>query len=264
MYISLDILRRATQLVDSLADIDDPARADDLVLPGLAGLIPCDVVVNNVIGLGNALGQMQASDYPAGWLAHADMAAFTAHVHEHPLITYVNETGDDQPVKISDVVSRRQFHHLGIYAEFFRPIRIEHQIGFTLPPRDGLFSAIALNRSRGDFTEDDRAVLSVLTGPLNRAMDRARSRHEARSALDSAVSADGGILTVRELQILDLAAQGRTNIAIARAIDVSPRTVAKHLEHVYRKLGVSSRAAAVYRTTGVAASRPLAEAIIGI
>jgi DNA-binding CsgD family transcriptional regulator len=30
---------------------------------------------------------------------------------------------------------------------------------------------------------------------------------------------------------------------------VSPRTIAKHLEHVYRKLGVSSRAAAVSRIT---------------
>jgi len=255
MYISLDMLRRATQLVDSLADVDDPARADDLILPGLAGLVGCDVVVNNTIGLGAAHGQVRFADYPAGWLGQADIAAFMAHVHEHPLITYINETGDDQPVKMSDVVSRQQFHRLGIYAEFFRPIRIEHQIGFTLPPRDGLFTAIALNRSRGDFTEDHRAVLSVLAGPLNRAMGRARSRHAAHSAL-AAASADGGRLTARELQVLELAAQGRTNNAIARAIDVSPRTVAKHFEHAYRKLGVSSRAAAVYRTAGAGNSRP--------
>jgi DNA-binding CsgD family transcriptional regulator len=44
----------------------------------------------------------------------------------------------------------------------------------------------------------------------------------------------------------------KANTAIARAIDVSPRTVAKHLEHIYRKLGVSSRVA-VYR------ARPLNE-----
>jgi DNA-binding CsgD family transcriptional regulator len=35
---------------------------------------------------------------------------------------------------------------------------------------------------------------------------------------------------------------------------LSPRTVAKHLEHVYRKLGVSGRAAAVSRMT--TAGRP--------
>ena len=55
-------------------------------------------------------------------------------------------------------------------------------------------------------------------------------------------------LTSREVEILELVAAGRTNVAIARALDLSPRTVAKHLEHVYRKLGVSNRAAAVAST----------------
>jgi hypothetical protein len=39
-------------------------------------------------------------------------------------------------------------------------------------------------------------------------------------------------------------------VAIAHALDISPRTAAKHLEHIYRKLGVTSRAAAVARTAG--------------
>jgi DNA-binding CsgD family transcriptional regulator len=248
MYIPLDMLRRATEFVDSLADIDDPAQANDLILPGLAGLVRCDVVVDNEIGLGPAAGQVRVREYPAGWVELADMAAFTAHVPEHPLIRYISETGDNQPVKISDVVSQQQFRRLGIYAEFFRPIGIEHQIAFALPPRDGMLTGISLNRTRGDFTERDRAVLSVLAGPLNHAMDRARRRHSASAALETAVSADLDSLTDRELQVLELAAQGCTNHAIARTLDVSPRTIAKHLEHVYHKLGVTSRAAAVYRT----------------
>lgn len=247
-YISLDLLRRATEFVDSLADIEDPARADDFVLPGLATLVRSDVVVNNEIGIGPATGHLRVSEYPADSLVHADMAAFTANLHEHPLIRHFSETGDNQPVRISDVVSQQQFHRLGIYAEFFRPISIEHQIAFALPPRDSVLTGISLNRARGDFSEEDRAVLSVLTGPLNRAMGRARRRHAASAALETTASADLGRLTDRELQVLELAAQGRTNHAIARTLDVSPRTIAKHLEHVYHKLGVTSRAAAVYRT----------------
>ena len=54
-------------------------------------------------------------------------------------------------------------------------------------------------------------------------------------------------LTDCEIQILRLVADGRTNTAIAHVLEVSPRTVAKHLEHTYRKLGVNNRAAAVSR-----------------
>ena len=65
--------------------------------------------------------------------------------------------------------------------------------------------------------------------------------------------ADPAGLTEREVAILRLVAAGRTNSAIAHELQLSPRTVAKHLEHVYRKLGVSSRAAAVSR---MATGRP--------
>lgn len=44
--------------------------------------------------------------------------------------------------------------------------------------------------------------------------------------------------------MLELVALRRTNPAIAHALDVSPRTIAKHLEHIYRKLNVTNRAAA--------------------
>lgn len=54
-------------------------------------------------------------------------------------------------------------------------------------------------------------------------------------------------LTDRELHVLELVATGKTNQAIAHALRVSPRTVAKHLEHIYRKLDVGNRAAAVAR-----------------
>jgi DNA-binding NarL/FixJ family response regulator len=50
---------------------------------------------------------------------------------------------------------------------------------------------------------------------------------------------------------------GRTNTAIARLLEISPRTVARHLDNIYRKLDVSGRAAAVYRavTEGMVAPR---------
>ena len=54
-------------------------------------------------------------------------------------------------------------------------------------------------------------------------------------------------LTAREREILDLIADGATNTHIADTLRVSPATVRKHLEHVYEKLHVSTRTAAVAR-----------------
>lgn len=52
-------------------------------------------------------------------------------------------------------------------------------------------------------------------------------------------------LTFREAEILMWIARGKTNKEIGIILDTSPRTVNKHLEHIFEKLGVSTRAAAV-------------------
>lgn len=51
-------------------------------------------------------------------------------------------------------------------------------------------------------------------------------------------------LTRRETQVLEGVADGLTNKAIASSLGISEKTVARHLENVFDKLGVSSRAAA--------------------
>lgn len=51
-----------------------------------------------------------------------------------------------------------------------------------------------------------------------------------------------GSLTVREHEVLALVAEGRTSKGVAEALGISSRTVQKHLESIYRKVGVSSRA----------------------
>lgn len=51
-------------------------------------------------------------------------------------------------------------------------------------------------------------------------------------------------LTLRELEVLQWVACGKTNRDIGTILGLSPRTVNKHLEHVYVKLGVETRTAA--------------------
>jgi DNA-binding CsgD family transcriptional regulator len=58
-------------------------------------------------------------------------------------------------------------------------------------------------------------------------------------------------LSVRELEVLTLVARGMTNLQIARRLSISPKTVAKHVEHTLAKLGAGSRTEAAVRATRV-------------
>ncbi len=54
-------------------------------------------------------------------------------------------------------------------------------------------------------------------------------------------------LTSREQDVLRCVAAGKSTAEIARLLWVTPATVSKHLQHVYEKLGVHSRTAALAR-----------------
>jgi DNA-binding CsgD family transcriptional regulator len=247
MYVSLETLRRAVGLVDGLAELEDRADFAGIVLPGLAALVGCDVITYNEIG--PAPSQTRYADYPAGALDPATQPVFAAYVHEHPLVNHYRATGNGEPVMISDFLTQQQFHRLGLYTEFFRGIPVEHQVAISLPGPDQEVIGIAMSRARHDFCDEDRALLSVLRAPLIAALLRARRRRQAGQAYTANGCSGLADLTEREIQILRLVADGHTNASIAHALEVSPRTVAKHLEHIYRKVRVSSRAAAVSRMT---------------
>ena len=82
----------------------------------------------------------------------------------------------------------------------------------------------------------------------------ARSLRDARLAAQQPPARDAGAvrealarryqLTAREVEVLEWVACGKTNRDIGEILGLSPRTVNKHLEHVYVKLGVETRTAA--------------------
>ena len=65
------------------------------------------------------------------------------------------------------------------------------------------------------------------------------------SAIDALIAAFR--LTAREAETLYWVSQGKTNRDIGDILGTSPRTVNKHLEHVFEKLGVETRTAAAAR-----------------
>ena len=77
----------------------------------------------------------------------------------------------------------------------------------------------------------------------------ARALQPARGAGAGAPPPEANPLTDREREVLALVAEGGTNRSVAYALGISERTVKAHLTHVYQKLDVDSRAAAVAEAT---------------
>ncbi len=70
---------------------------------------------------------------------------------------------------------------------------------------------------------------------------------EEKTKVDYAALQQGG-LTSREAEVLHWVREGKTNKDIGTILGASPRTVGKHLERVFSKLGVETRTAAAGRT----------------
>lgn len=71
-----------------------------------------------------------------------------------------------------------------------------------------------------------------------------RTQGEASTTASAAHHPNFFSLTSRETEVLSWIAKGKTNRDIADILGMSPRTVSKHLEHVFEKLGVETRSAA--------------------
>jgi DNA-binding NarL/FixJ family response regulator len=79
---------------------------------------------------------------------------------------------------------------------------------------------------------------------LEEAIQYALSAEEPSATSPSSAPEHPGGLTLREVEVLGLVAEGMTSARIAEELFVSPRTVEAHVASIYHKLGVSSRSAA--------------------
>jgi len=128
--------------------------------------------------------------------------------------------------------------------------------GAPEPAREALEDAADLLDGCGAVYEaaQARLELAAVLRALDRAGDATRHEEQARELLRSLDVplpprvAEQSLLTAREQEVLRLAAQGRSNDAIASELVLSVRTVERHLENVYGKIGVSGRTARVAAT----------------
>jgi DNA-binding CsgD family transcriptional regulator len=190
---------------------------------------------------------------PRSWgRAHEAAVPDRVWFDRHPLLLWFARTGGHAPQSVGRVpLSVASPADRAAYEEVLRPLGAHQQLSIPYRMTSCTYRAFVLARDGADFDESDLHLAARLQ-PAFVALDRHVRLSAAVGAQDVSWEDPRGCLSARELLVLRLLTQGHTADSISRRLESSPRTVHKHLQHIYRKLGVTDRLAAVRTPTAVA------------
>ncbi|MHA6627078.1 response regulator transcription factor [Pseudonocardia sichuanensis] len=171
-------------------------------------------------------------------------------VHEapaqHPILRYYLATGDWRAIQVQEVPEPFAGPAvMGGWREVASPWGSQSQL--ALPVHVGAGSHRAFVMGRADPFTPDEVRLARCLQHLLRGLDRQVAELSRRCGSGVGDVATSLHLTPRELAVLTQLADGLTAGAIGRRLLITERTVHKHLERVYAKLGVRDRLGAVLR-----------------
>lgn len=132
-----------------------------------------------------------------------------------------------------------------------RALDLDQVLALPLPGTVAPITGCLIYRSGADFTEDHLRT-AERAQPLLAAVERQRQlleqwRGSAAPAGEPEERAADCALTPRELTVLLLLTDALTADAIGRRLGISARTVHKHVENIYRKLGTRDRLSTVLK-----------------
>jgi DNA-binding CsgD family transcriptional regulator len=241
--------------LDALGAIAEGTAADGAFarhgLASLPRLVPSELATLSFCDL-DTRHRRVTSDVP-GAISARESAAFDRHFHAHPLLRAHGRNPQASTRRMSDLVRAQDFRRSALYNEYYRPIRIEHAVAVPIHEQRGVLVGFVLNRSGRDFSDRDRDCLEAIRphlGTLYRLTIGAEGPRAAWGVPSCISPGRTERLTPREREVLQWLSGGKTDRDIACILGISPRTVHKHLQRVYEKLGVETRTAAVTRAMG--------------
>ncbi|MBV9141498.1 MAG: response regulator transcription factor [Pseudonocardiales bacterium] len=170
-----------------------------------------------------------------------------AVIPEHPIVMHQLAHPDSEPVlRVSDCISDREFRSSRVYREMYAPVGSRYQLNIATDGDNAVASTWLIKRSIRDFTEADvhhARRLQPLLALLDTVYSSSRICQADSADIDEARTR--ARLTVRELDVLTLLADGLSAHQIARLRRISVRTVRKHLENIYDKLDCHDRLLAI-------------------
>lgn len=243
-------LRAVLDIVYGLHDDTDEIELPGHIIAQLGSLVGCDVASYSRVQ--HVSGQLLVARVDPVDMDKSRLPALHAVFDQHPGFA-AYRSGQLRPgtsAALTDLAALRTLRRLPIYVEFYQPAGVNDQLLCVTRTDSQHGSVLAFNRERRGFSSRDRAVVDLVAPHVAQAV-KLRQR---LAALTAAVSTLGrhseeveqarpqlSVLTAREREVVEYLVGGVTDHEIARSLGISQRTVHKHLERIYRKLGLSNR-----------------------
>ncbi|MEX2981615.1 LuxR C-terminal-related transcriptional regulator [Streptomyces sp. C36] len=270
---------RMLDIVVAVLESENPGELRHLIAEHLLEALDCGTVIfARLPGGDDRAGRVEGwAPRRLGGDAMTDMVQRRMR-QRHPLIPYL-VAGERVPVTMNQLCGDSRWHNSRWRSEAHRDYGTTDQLALPMPAENGALRAISLGRD-GAFTEHDLAFAARIQPLLATADRHVRELHRLREAVAATAPLDGpgvdlGIdpgvdpgvdlgvdlgagaaagrlavpqshgLTPRELTVLGLLSEGITAHGIGRRLTISPHTVNRHLEKIYRKLGTNNRVSTV-------------------
>jgi DNA-binding CsgD family transcriptional regulator len=176
-------------------------------------------------------------------------------LERHPqIVSYRTRPDDIAPRRLSDLISQRQWQAHPVYRAIGAAVGNRYQLTVLVRPGSATFDGWVFNRTTRDFSDAELGRLRWAQAGLVSLNTQIRLDSPTDHAATTAAARIG--ITSRERQVLELLSRGLTAQAIAHVLLISERTVRKHLERTYRKLGCRDRLQAVQLATSVGVLDP--------
>lgn len=242
-----ELLLECIQQLHSFHDL--PSLCTWMLEKALPQLVPSEWYWYNEVDFARPENTLAMLRPEANALFQRLLPQFKTMSCQNPLLVHPNQSNHFSIHTISEFLTRDAFHQLALYQDVYRAMRAEYQIAATTRPEPDCITAFVLAREKTDYTERDRTILEFLRPHLAVAFDNL----EQNKCGASKPGRDAFGFTPRENEVSRWICEGKANSEIAAILGISPRTVHKHVEHIFEKTGVASRAILMTLLNGKAA-----------
>jgi DNA-binding CsgD family transcriptional regulator len=228
-------LKKALDFVLDISALDDAGSFAEHVVNGLPRMVASELTTLSICDLQS--GVRRVVSFPENAISVAEQQSFNRLIHVHPLVRYHASHAGGGAWRISDSLPMTAFKRQELYADYYRRIGIDHVVAVPIVSTPRLVMSFVLNRSGRDFADSECRL-------LNRLQPALANLYRVASMMSRLPHQRDRVLTPREDEILHWVGAGKSDAQIAAILGLSTRTVQKHLENSYVKLGVENRTAA--------------------